>query len=50
MCLPHGVQNVSVLTNPEQLIWDSNSVHIGVFSVVEVGVWPPNPFQHLDRK
>lgn len=48
--VPHRIQNITVLTNSQQLIWDSDCVHVRMFAVVEIRVWPPNPFQHLDRK
>lgn len=39
-----------MLTDAEQFIRYSDSVYIGMFSVVKIRVWPPNPLEHLDGK
>ena len=47
MSLPHGVSNISVFGNSEQLVWPRDGVKVGAEAVVEVRVRLPDLLQHL---
>ena len=43
---PDGVGDISVLWYPQQLVWASYGVEVGVKTIVEVGVRLPYLLQH----
>lgn len=40
--IPHGVEDFSIWSDPQELIWHCCFVQVGTKSIVEISVWLPH--------